>query len=446
MRHGLFALVPALLCLTAGRVHAIDPALGRFSSAKQAQIRGLAETITNRVPPVVWRFFDAVRVDDWETASNLAMRINAASHRYTYSTNDENLSPALGTLIWPPISESYGAYEEFHAWNNRWLHRFGSDVISSIPPGSVYFGGTDPGRFVISVLCDSQVDGKPFFTLTQNQLADSTYLDYVRAMYGAKLTIPTPDEVQQSFSDYAADAERRRKTGQLQPGEDVATVDGRLQIRGQVSVMAINGRLAKLVFDDNPQRGFFVEESFPLDWMYPYLSPHGLIFQLNRDTKPEISPEETAKDQAYWQKITDEALGKWLTNGTPLRAVCDFADKYGAGGHLEDYPGDKDFAGNTQARKCYSKLRSSQAGMYAWRAQNADSNDERKRMNDAADLAFRQSYAIYPSSPEAIYRYLNFLNTQQRVDDGILILKTSLHLDPDNEILKSTLDKLLNYR
>ena len=46
--------------------------------------------------------------------------------------------------------------------------------------------------------------------------------------------------------------------------------------------MAINGLLAKIMFDKNPDREFYIEESFPLDWMYPYLEPHGLIFKINR--------------------------------------------------------------------------------------------------------------------------------------------------------------------
>jgi hypothetical protein len=60
------------------RAYAIDPALGRFSGAKEQQVRELARTITNKVPAIVWGFFDAVRVDDWETATNLASLINAA--------------------------------------------------------------------------------------------------------------------------------------------------------------------------------------------------------------------------------------------------------------------------------------------------------------------------------------------------------------------------------
>ncbi len=210
-------------------------------------------------------------------------------------TDDDAITPALGTLIWPPISESYGAYEQFHEWNNRWLHRFGREIIKSIPPGSIYFGGTDPGRFVISVLCQSQVDGKPFFTLTQNQLADQTYLEYFRAMYGKKIHIPTAEDSQKAFEEYTQDVDRRRKLGQLKPGEDVRVVNGRVQVSGQVAVMQINALLVKKIFDDNPGHQFFIEESFPLDWMYPYLTPHGLIFQLHRETLAEISAKEVSE-------------------------------------------------------------------------------------------------------------------------------------------------------
>ena len=439
-------LIAVLLCLLSRESKAIDTDLGRFSSAKQQQIRALAETITNKVPALVWRFFDAVRVDDWETATNLAGRINAASHRYSATTNDETITSALATLIWPPISESYGAYEQFHDWNNRWLHRFGREIIGSIPAGSIYFGGTDAGRFVISALSESQVDGQPFFTLTQNQLADQTYLDYLRVMYGKKIHVPTVLDAQKAFEEYTTDLARRRKLGQLKPGEDVRMVNGRVEISGQVAVMQINALLVKKIFDDNPGREVFIEESYPLDWMYPYLTPHGLIFQLNRQPLAEISGKAVAADQAYWKKLTDEMLGGWLDEKTALKDVCDFADKYGLGKHLDDYKGDKSFAENADTRKCFSKLRTSIAGLYAWRAEHAQTADERSRMYLAADLAFRQGYAICPYSPEAIYRYVNLLLGRKRTDDAVLIAKTSLHLDPDNQQLKDLLSQLVEYQ
>jgi hypothetical protein len=454
MKSRFLPLVLFSTLFTAGQSRAIDADLGRFITAKQQQIRDLSGSITNMVPAVVWSFFDAVRVDDWETASRLANRISSASLRYTQATNDA-MTPALQTLIWPPISESWGTYDQFHNWNNRWLHRFGREIIQSIPRGSIYFGGTDPGRFVISALIESQVDGKPFFVLTQNQIADATYVDYLRSMYGKKLCILTTNDLQQAFKEYLTNVQARLKHDrtfpdeprQLKPGETVRIdKDDRIQVTGAVAVMELSGLIAKKIFDDNPGREFFVEESYPLDWMYPYLVPHGLIFQLNRQPRAEISGKDAAADQEYWKKLTDEMFGGWLDEKTSVKEICDFSDKYGLGKHLEGYPGDKSFAENESARKTFSKLRSSIGGLYAWRAEHAKDADERNRMYRAADLAFRQSYAICPISPEATWRYVNLLSSRKRFDDAILIVKTSLHLDPDNQQLKDLLSQLMKYQ
>ena len=81
--------------------------------------------------------------------------------------------------------------------------------------------------------------------------------------------------------------------------------------------------------------------------------------------------------------------------------------------------------------------------MYVWRMEHAQDADERERMYHAADLALRQSYAICPYSPEAIYRYVNFLQSRQRPGDAIVIAKTSLHLDPENQQLQSLVSQLV---
>jgi hypothetical protein len=74
-------LLSALPGLVASQARAIDADLGRFVTAKQEQIRNLSRSITNKVPALVWSFFDAVRVDDWETASNLT--VNTTPYLWT---------------------------------------------------------------------------------------------------------------------------------------------------------------------------------------------------------------------------------------------------------------------------------------------------------------------------------------------------------------------------
>ena len=113
-----------------------------------------------------------------------------------------------------------GAFEDFAGGEDKYCIAFGRDIIDSIPPGSIYFGGTDPGRFLVTALCKSQVNADPFFTLTQNALADGTYLDYLRGMYGDKIYIPTDEDSQKCFQDYMADAQRRSQQNTTQAGRE----------------------------------------------------------------------------------------------------------------------------------------------------------------------------------------------------------------------------------
>src|SRR5262245_54435264 len=119
-------------------------------------------------------------------------------------------------------------------------------------------------------------------------------------MYGNRIKLPNEDEVQKLFTDYVADAKRRLHEDQLKPGENVMETDGRVQVSGQVAVMEVNARIAKMIFEKNPDRQFYVEESFPLEWMYPHLSPHGPIMKLERKPLKELPNELVKKDQAYW--------------------------------------------------------------------------------------------------------------------------------------------------
>ena len=62
---------------------------------------------------------------------------------------------------------------QYASWSEKYVLAYGDEIIKSIPAGSIYFGGTDPGRGASSPPWKySQIDGRPFFTLTQNALVD----------------------------------------------------------------------------------------------------------------------------------------------------------------------------------------------------------------------------------------------------------------------------------
>lgn len=414
---------------------ALDIDLARFTDAKAAQARELARALTNTVPSMVWSFFDAVRVDDWQTATNLAFRIEKAGGRIYH---DDVAYPSLQTTLWMPVHETLGAYEQFHEWDHKWLHRFGNDVIGSIPPGSIYFGGTDPGRFIISALSESHRDGRPFFTLTQNQLADGRYLEFLRKMYGNRLFIPSADEARKTFEYYVTDADRRRKAGQLKPGENIrVSENGKVEVSGQVAVMEVSALLAKLIFEKNPTRQFYIEESFPLDWMYPHLSPHGLILALHSRPLAALPPAEVQKDQKFWKRWTGELIGDWIDEKTSVRDLCEFCDTVYLRKDLAGFKGDAAFAKSEAIQRTFSKLRTAIAGVYVWRAGQAKDEEEKNRMRNAADLALRQAFALCPYSPETVYHFCKLLEDQHRPDDAILVGQTCLRFDPENAYVRN---------
>ena len=194
-------------------------------------------------------------------------------------------------------------------------------------------------------------------------------------------------------------------------------MDGKVQVSGQVAVMAINGLLTKVVFDRNPDREFYIEESFPLDWMYPYLEPHGLIFKINRQPLAQLPEEIIARDHEYWSKLVTGMLGDWLSEQTTVRDVAEFVDRVYFQHDLKGFTGDPQFIQNDYAKRIFSKLRSSIAGVYAWRLGTLAPNEYRPKsqtdytaLASETDFAFKQAFALCPYSPEAVFRYVQFLN------------------------------------
>ena len=189
--------------------------------------------------------------------------------------------------------------------------------------------------------------------------------------------------------------------------------------------MSINGLLVKIIVDKNPGREFFIEESFPLDWMYPYLEPHGLIFKLNREPLAELSGETVQQDREYWQPRVKQMIGGWLNDKTSVKDVTAFAEKVFLRHDLGGFTGDPRFVQNDYATRMFSKLRASIAGHYLWHMKHAANKEDKERMTRAADFAFRQAWALCPYSPEGTYPYVNCLLEQKRVDDALLVAETT---------------------
>ncbi|HEY3860530.1 MAG TPA: DUF2723 domain-containing protein [Verrucomicrobiae bacterium] len=267
--------------------------------------------------------------------------------------------------------------------------------------------------------------------------------------------MPSPDDSAKCFNDYLYDAQRRlqhdsehpNEPRELKPGEDVHLDGGRVSVSGQVAVMSINGLLTKVIFDKNPDHEFYVEESFPLDWMYPYLEPFGVIMKIDRQPIQELSQEKIDKDHAFWSEYSRRTIGNWITYDTSVKQICDWAEDVYLRHDFSHFTGDPKFVRDDDAQKAFSKLRSSIASsIYQWRSrpQNSRSASERARVTKEAEFAFKQAFAYCPYSPEAVFHFMDLLlsQTQPRIDDAILILETCHKLDPYNEQITQWIEQL----
>ena len=428
---------------------------------------------------------------------------------------------------------------------------------------AILFGGTDPGRFCPTyiIFCESFIphycqpkqdqkfDRRDVYIITQNALADGTYLDYLRAQYfrshekdpyffselskyifglgvhswrtamgdafdkdknstpdqaqrendydnavasawpyswvnntlyelldrpftawgkhvetyrraagvypPKEIYIPSPEDSQNCFNDYYADVQRRMQTGQLQPGEDVS-VDpnsGKMQVTGQVAVMMINGLLCKVIFDNNPSNEFFVEESFPLPWMYPYESPFGVIMKINRNPLSELTQDDFDRDHKFWSDYSERLCGNWINYDTSIQEITNFVQRTYIQNNYTGFIGNRRFVRDEDAQKAFSKLRSSQAGMYAWRCGPSCPPEFREKtpeleraLERETDFAFKESFAFCPYSPEAVFRYVQFLMQFNRVDDAIMVAETCHKLDPYNDSVSDLIRQLQGFK
>ena len=254
------------------------------------------------------------------------------------------------------------------------------DYPPPMEPYSIFFGGTDPGRFVPTYMIYGANFRPDVYLITQNALADGTYMAVERDLYGDEIWIPSEEDSSVAFQRYA---ERK----------GLNSTNGRLQVTGALEVMEINAELAKMMHEhDKHRHAFYIEESYAMSWMYPYLSPHGLIMKINAE-KTAFNPKLALKDRDFWDWYT-----RRLLNDPMYR---------------------RDFA----AQKSFSKLRASIAGLY--RQQN--------RYQESAH-AFREAHLLYPASPEATFRYISeILLPMSRFSVLKELLEYTDRIDPNNK-------------
>ena len=387
----------------------------RFARLKRQQMREMAREENIPVPSEFERLFDALEDNDWSASSNLWASLRSRAGQYEGSRSDSSIQ----TVLWQPVLETFGFFEQVNLWDPHLLTTYANEMLGALSPGCVYFGGTDPGRFVITAYRD--VRGTPdIFVITQNALADNLYMHFLRNLYGDRIWIPSQVDSNAAFKKYIEGV----RSGKIRAGADVKTEGGKVQVHGVAGVMKINGFLSQWIFEHNqyitetktdeatfpvgsdgaqnnpvidPKTGkpllrtFYVEESYVLPWMYPYLTPNGLIMKINNKPTP-LTPELIKNDTEFWNWNCDRLLG------------------------------DEKFIRDIVARKTFSKLRSALAGLYAARGKPRE-----------AEAAFRQAIDLYDLSPEANMRLADLIARQGRFDEAIVLFDALIEKDQNNE-------------
>jgi tetratricopeptide (TPR) repeat protein len=322
---------------------------------------------------------------------------------------------------------------------------------------AVLYGGTDPGRFVPTymIFCESRVrpndrfrnkdfDRSDVYIITQNALADSTYMCYIRDHYDYSrpdlnkpetiekflpwqrlvfrlgwtwlnrahtyppepIYIPSQQDTAMAFQQYVTEVQE----GKRPANAEMKIEGGRVQVSGATGVMEINGILAQWIFERNKDKhAFYVEESYVIPWMYPYLRPHGVIMKIEKE--PLQSPQENdqlwkeiiGRDRAYWDKLTDQFLAR------------------------------EDFRRNNDAKKSFSKMRSAIAGLYQSRG-----------LLGEAEYAFKQSLRLCPESPEANFRLADMYMGMHRYAEAQTLMEEYQKLDIYNASPTAFLNNVKN--
>ena len=294
---------------------------------------------------------------------------------------------------------------------------YGHDMLVDLPKDSFVFGGTDPGRFVPTYMVfgesfektkrDPNFDRRDLYIVTQNALADTFYNRYIRSHYTAerpttfswfekllgrdktypeeRLTFPHREDIMALF-------EVLMRQYQANPGA---------MPNPQTDPVALNSAVAEWIFlrnrdkQDGTPRHFYVEESFPMQWSYPYAIPHGLCYEINHDKLDALPPGTAEKDIAWW----DDYIKK-----------------------LEAVPG---LRHDDLAQHSFAKLRNTGGNIYAFR-----------NMNDAAERAYKQALYLWPGNTETTSNLVNLYTRLGRYKDARDLVVGYLPLDPNSKVLQ----------
>jgi tetratricopeptide (TPR) repeat protein len=346
--------------------------------------------------------------------------------------------PALYLSLLPLWSNFDGCSQAGHWFG----YLYGADMMRPMEKNAVYFGGSDPGRFVPTFMAfvesqqpdkwkadwsvypaetaqrGSAFDRRDVTVITQNALCDSYYAKYIRDQYDPRfkpktwtpfekwlgrdqaypkipVTCVSEDELYACWEEY--------KTWPEVAARIKANGPDAVDRPGSNDVFEINGVVAKEIFEENKKdHVFYLEQSVSIAWMYPYLLPAGLILKFNPAPLKEIPAAAIEEDRKFWDAYSQ----KLLTN--PLYKM------------------------DSHATLAFGKLAFWHADLYGWR-----------HLDKEQEYWLKLSIALCPQLQESVRCLTNLLVDQKRYDEAIAVAQQAQQDDPRNDVYAGVL-KMLN--
>ncbi len=143
----------------------LPPQVRSFIERKEQDTLALAKKLKVEPDRLTLEYFPHARKGEYRAASRIYQDLRERGGKVESPKFDH-----LSLPLWDPLLEVQLALDAYAAGAGRFAAAFGEGVAESIPRGSIYFGGTDPGRALPTAFSKSSTAGDPFITLTQNQL------------------------------------------------------------------------------------------------------------------------------------------------------------------------------------------------------------------------------------------------------------------------------------
>jgi tetratricopeptide (TPR) repeat protein len=255
---------------------------------------------------------------------------------------------------------------------------------------------------------DPHFDRRDVTVITQNALCDTYYSHYIRNQYDARfrpgpkdwtpferwlgrdkaypevpVTCVSNDELLACWAEY-------------QTWPDVAA---RLQAGGPIirggsnDVYDINGIVARKIFEANKKdHTFYIEQSIPLQWMYPYLLPWHLIFKLSPEPVADLPASVIEEDRKFWDDYSARLLN------------------------------DPRFSIDADAILTFGKLAFWHSDLYRWR-----------KLPKEQEYWLRMSIRLCPQLEDSVNSLAHLLADQKRYDEAVALLKQAELDDPRND-------------